>query len=268
MIARIDSTGTNVTYYHFDAQHNTVALSNDTGVTDTYTYEPFGTQLKHRGNINQPFTFMGQFGVMQETPTMYYVRARYYDALNGRFLSKDPYPASLVDPQSMDKYVYSLNSPINKFDFTGLCVDTKNKFGTTLNKTDKLLGKLSDNYIYKVFIAPLGEFTSNNPKLDAIYKKLGTGFTFLELAANTATYINIAYKSKSGTLTEDEASDFLLKTQIESTVPPEVIKSTVQYGVQVWIPEAIDYSKNVLIPDLEETANWLGDELVYFSEYF
>lgn len=120
LIARIDSAN-NTLYYHYDAQHNTVALSNDTGlVTDTYVYEPFGTLLKHTGNTSQPFTFLGEYGVQQETPSLYFVRARYYDAANGRFIGKDVYPASLMNPQTLNRYVYGLNAPLTNIDPTGL----------------------------------------------------------------------------------------------------------------------------------------------------
>jgi RHS repeat-associated protein len=123
LISRIDSAG-QILYYHFNAEHNTIALSNSSGtVTDTFTYEPFGVMLDHRGTTQQPYTFMGQYGIEQETPGLYYMRARYYDAANHRFLIKDPYPATLADPQTLNKYAYGLNNPLSNIDPTGLCVE-------------------------------------------------------------------------------------------------------------------------------------------------
>jgi RHS repeat-associated protein len=129
LIARIDSTGTNIQYYHFDAKHNTVALSNQSGlVTDTYTYDPTGVMLKHTGTTQQPCTFLGEYGVQMETPTLYYVRARYYDAAKGRFLSKDPYPASLSNTQTLNRYVYGLNNAMSNIDPTGFSSDDGNSW--------------------------------------------------------------------------------------------------------------------------------------------
>jgi len=107
-------------YYHFDAQHNTSVLTDQTGILkDSYTYDPFGTLLSHSGTTIQPFTFLGEYGVEQETPAIYYVRARYYDATNGRFISKDLHDYDLNNPQTINKYVYSTNNPISNFDFNG-----------------------------------------------------------------------------------------------------------------------------------------------------
>ena len=124
LIARIDSAG-NIHYYHFNPQHNTVALSNDTGgITDTYTYLSSGRVWKHIGNTIQPFTFLGEYSVQQESSNLFYIRARYYDiSQNGRFISKDNYPSSLGRPQTLNRYVYGLNNPISLFDPSGNCID-------------------------------------------------------------------------------------------------------------------------------------------------
>lgn len=120
LLERID-TADNSLFYHFDAQHNTVLLSDqDTLLRDIYTYDPFGEILSHSGSTTQPFTFLGEYGVEVESPSLYYVRARYYDAFNGRFISKDAYDYDLNNPQTINRYVYSVNNPISIFDYTGL----------------------------------------------------------------------------------------------------------------------------------------------------
>jgi len=122
LLARIDSAG-NILYYHFNPQHNTIALSNDSGiVTDTYTYLSSGGVWRHIGTTQQPFTFMGEYGVQKESPSLYYVRFRYFDtAVHGRFLSKDIYPPSLKTPLSLNSYAYTLGDPITLSDPSGLC---------------------------------------------------------------------------------------------------------------------------------------------------
>jgi hypothetical protein len=45
--------------------------------------------------------------------------ARYYDAALGRFISADTIIASLANPQSLNRYAYAYNNPINNTDPTG-----------------------------------------------------------------------------------------------------------------------------------------------------
>jgi len=49
----------------------------------------------------------------------YYLRARYYDPLNGRFNRSDPFAGNLQDPQSLHKYLHAHNNPINGIDPSG-----------------------------------------------------------------------------------------------------------------------------------------------------
>jgi RHS repeat-associated protein len=49
----------------------------------------------------------------------YYLRARYYNPLNGRFNRMDPYAGNTHDPQSLHKYLYCHANPINRLDPTG-----------------------------------------------------------------------------------------------------------------------------------------------------
>lgn len=52
----------------------------------------------------------------------YYLRARYYNPLNGTFNRMDPHPGNNQDPQSLHKYLYCHNNPINATDPSGLSI--------------------------------------------------------------------------------------------------------------------------------------------------
>lgn len=151
LLERIDSAD-NVLYYHFDAQHNTVLLTDqDTVIKDIYTYDPFGAILSHTGTTTQPFTFLGEYGVEQESPALYYVRARYYDAVNGRFISKDAFDYDLNNPQTINRYIYSTNNPISIFDYTGL-------FGDQDNDNDDSYRHLVPSYSYQLNLVGLNKY--------------------------------------------------------------------------------------------------------------
>jgi len=114
--------GNKVYYYHFDRAGSTLALTDSSGnVTDTYAYAPYGRLLAHLGQQDQPFTFIGRWGVRQEGSAgrHYQMRARYYDALTARFLSREPLWPRLRDPRLLNPYQYALNNPVGLMDVTG-----------------------------------------------------------------------------------------------------------------------------------------------------
>jgi RHS repeat-associated protein len=119
LIASIDSAD-NIVYYHFDADGNTTLLTDDSSnVTDTDSYEPFGSILNHTGSAIQPYCFLGKYGVQVESDGLYYIRARYYDPNAGRFISKDSKPLSILKPQSINEFIYGLNNSFAYYDATG-----------------------------------------------------------------------------------------------------------------------------------------------------
>jgi len=120
LIARVDDQGTH--YYHYDLLGSTIALSDESSeITDKYAYDPFGRMANRAGTTENPFTFVGQFGLMDEGDGLYYVRARYYDSHLGRFLSKDLLVGDEMDPSSLHRYVYVGNRPVGMVDVSGLC---------------------------------------------------------------------------------------------------------------------------------------------------
>ena len=76
---------------------------------------PFGNK-EAQATFSQPFTFAGQFGVMEESDGLYYMRARYYDAKVGRFISEDPIGFGGGD---VNLFAYVGNNPVNFSDPEG-----------------------------------------------------------------------------------------------------------------------------------------------------
>jgi RHS repeat-associated protein len=50
---------------------------------------------------------------------LYYLRARYYNSLTGRFISRDPVGGQMADPKTLHKYLYASGDPVNAKDPTG-----------------------------------------------------------------------------------------------------------------------------------------------------
>jgi RHS repeat-associated protein len=107
-----------VSYYHYDGLGSTRLLTDAAGnVTDTYTYEAFGDLLHRTGTTENSYLFTGE----QYDPNagFYYLRARYYNPEDGRFITTDPWEGNISNPASLQKYIYVQNNPVIFFDPAG-----------------------------------------------------------------------------------------------------------------------------------------------------
>ncbi|MDQ3814694.1 MAG: hypothetical protein M3347_12180, partial [Armatimonadota bacterium] len=93
-------------YFIGDGQDSTRQLTNISGqVSDSYFYDAFGVDLDGgQGVNNNAFRYTGQ---QKDDNGLYYLRARYYNASSGRFLSHDPVMGSSDDPDSFHRYLYA-----------------------------------------------------------------------------------------------------------------------------------------------------------------
>ncbi|MCD8490306.1 MAG: RHS repeat-associated core domain-containing protein [Desertifilum sp.] len=105
-------------FYHADGLGSTRALSDGSGnVTDTYTYDAYGNLIGSTGSTLNPYLFAGEW--RDGETGLDYLRARYYDAALGRFVSRDAYAGSLNDPMSLHKYQYAHANPVANTDPSG-----------------------------------------------------------------------------------------------------------------------------------------------------
>jgi RHS repeat-associated protein len=136
--------------YHYDETGNVLFVTNSGGaVIASYAYGPYGQLLSSTGAIDNAFTWQGQFGVMREGASdLYYVRARWYDSVTGRFLSRDPIRS--LGPRSTNPYQYALGDPEGYSDPTGLYAG-RVKHGADLVVRDPFVGLrsgLTESYLF------------------------------------------------------------------------------------------------------------------------
>ncbi|MDQ3934352.1 MAG: DNRLRE domain-containing protein [Actinomycetota bacterium] len=116
-----------VYYYHHDNRGNVTSLTDPAGVVvKRYTYDPYGKVVEDWDRdpakpIPNPFTYSGYW---QDPATkLYHLKARWYDASLGRFLSVDPDPSN--DDGTLDAvlnanlYLYTNNNPVLRVDPDG-----------------------------------------------------------------------------------------------------------------------------------------------------
>jgi RHS repeat-associated protein len=120
LLYSIDASDNGRRYYHFDEMANTLFLTGDDGaITDRYAYSPYGERVEHSGTGENPFTFMGAYGAMQQAGApLYYMRSRFYDGATRRFLSADPLPR--IGAGDLNPYQYARSNPMLYIDPEGL----------------------------------------------------------------------------------------------------------------------------------------------------
>jgi len=105
-------------FYGYDGGGNVRLLTDATGtVTDTYDYDAWGNQVNTSGSTPNVYLYRGE----QYDPDLglYYLRARYFDPVTGRFLTRDPERGRIVTPEGLHKYLYAWADPVNRVDPLG-----------------------------------------------------------------------------------------------------------------------------------------------------
>ena len=116
----IDASGDAHHFFDFDEMGNAILLTADNGaVTDSYAISPYGESVTQNGTTANPYTWLAALGAMQEVSTkLFFLRARYYDGITGRFISRDP--VRNPRPRAVNPYQYALGDPVDFSDPTGL----------------------------------------------------------------------------------------------------------------------------------------------------
>jgi len=111
-------------YYHSDHLGSSNVIANATGQQIQYCeYTPYGTLARNDviaspegANQSTNYLFTGK---ELDSTGLYFYSARYYDPEIGRFISADTIVQAPYDPQSLNRYSYCRNNPINYIDPTG-----------------------------------------------------------------------------------------------------------------------------------------------------
>jgi RHS repeat-associated protein len=84
-------------------------------------YAPFGETLWQTGKPIGSFGYAGEEEdkALDAVAGLVYLRSRYYDPATGRFITRDSYPATAPIPQTLHRYAYVGNDPVNRTDPSG-----------------------------------------------------------------------------------------------------------------------------------------------------
>lgn len=139
LLASIDSGGT-ATTYHFNHRGDTLALTNPSQtITESYGYSPYGLTAASNVGSSNPFRFTGQLGVMDEGNGLHFMRARFYAAGTGRFLSIDQKAGSGMSAQTLNRFAFVTGNPLSYVDPSGLSAQP------TLSELESMLAMANTN---------------------------------------------------------------------------------------------------------------------------
>ncbi|MCX6926387.1 MAG: RHS repeat-associated core domain-containing protein, partial [Verrucomicrobia bacterium] len=94
-----------------------LALTDSAGkISAIYQYLPYGEVASGFTRVENPFTFVGRYGVRDEGQGFFFMKHRFYDARTGRFIQEDP----LFLGGGLNLYAYAGQNPANRIDPSGL----------------------------------------------------------------------------------------------------------------------------------------------------
>ena len=103
------------TYYHYVSDTNgsiAYILNKQSKIENEYQYDAFGNIISSKENIANIFCYCGE--QLDAGTAQYYLRARFYNPVIGRFSQQDTY---LND--GLNLYAYCQNNPVSFYDPTG-----------------------------------------------------------------------------------------------------------------------------------------------------
>jgi RHS repeat-associated protein len=105
-------------FYHMDGHSGVRLLTAGTGiVVSSVIYDAYGQLLRSVGNIANLLLYRGE----RFDPILgnYYLRARFYNPVTGRFTRIDPLIGQVRLPLTLNKYLYGNSDPVNHADPSG-----------------------------------------------------------------------------------------------------------------------------------------------------
>ena len=124
--------GQELSYYHRDEQLSTTFITGGHGdVQNSYQYDAFGMSLGTTEKLNNRIRYTGQ--QYDDVTGQYYLRARYYNPVAGRFMQEDVYQGD-----GLNLYAYCGNNPVVYDDPSGYA-------STSTGKACPPKGKISES---------------------------------------------------------------------------------------------------------------------------
>ena len=134
------SRGQDIYYYQQDEQLSTAFITGrNATIHNSYQYDAFGNNLETAGQLQNRIRYTGQ--QYDEVTGQYYLRARYYNPILGRFMQEDTYQGD-----GLNLYAYCRNNPIVYYDPSGYACGDLGKIASDGGESELKPGDLYETY--------------------------------------------------------------------------------------------------------------------------
>lgn len=210
-------------YYHQDEQLNTTLIS-DGGVKlkNQYQYDAFGVSLDALEELPNRIRYTGQW--YDNMTGQYYLRARYYNPVLGRFMQEDIYQGD-----GLNLYAYCHSNPIMYYDPSGYDVTKNPVFNTQQDLENRLKYVPQKENDYGKWLGRRGDsyFKVNMDNTDPKFEKLIN--VLKDYGTDKVKYTN-------GMIDMEKFATFSTEVEIKSKRPPthtatnnEIIDAIITY---------------------------------------
>jgi len=116
---RYNISGLEYYVYNKDVKGSTTNIvDNNKNAKISYKYSDFG-ETREIGDTDFYNEIAYTGGIYDESTSLYYLNARYYNPEDARFITQDTYRGEVNNPSSLHLYAYCANDPINYIDPSG-----------------------------------------------------------------------------------------------------------------------------------------------------
>ncbi|WP_411342704.1 RHS repeat-associated core domain-containing protein [Paenibacillus sp. WLX1005] len=126
VLVKKDLTNQKDYYYLYNGHRDVVQMiATDGSVVNSYQYDEWGSLTQQKETVGNEFKYAGE--TYDAETGLYYLKARYYDPAQGRFLNEDTNEGEIDNPLTLNVYSYVNSNPLIFSDPTGHAP----KFGDT-----------------------------------------------------------------------------------------------------------------------------------------
>ena len=247
--------GQELSYYHRDEQLSTTFITGGHGdVLNSYQYDAFGMSLGTTEKLNNRIRYTGQ--QYDELTEQYYLRARYYNPVAGRFMQEDVYQGD-----GLNLYAYCGNNPVVYDDPSGYArkaCPPKGKISESVDETS--YGKSSSNCTELVPYYPAnnGAESDSGSVPNSLLQGDPNTRVYLGIIDGEPDYVGIAYDVERRQSQHGDRFDYLREITTEPltrrqarAIEQAMIKNHPEYSNKInsistkrdWYNDAVTWGK-------------------------